>query len=163
MSDPVALFRVLVLLAVANFAPIIATKLLGSRFSTPLDFHQKLRDGNPVFGAGKTIRGLVVSLAATALVAPLLGFPPSAGISLASLSMAGDLTASFIKRRLGLKAHAQAFGLDQIPEALLPLVFLRDRLGLDGIDIVTVVAAFIIGEVILSRILFRLGLRETPY
>ena len=41
---------------------------------------------------------------------------------LAAASMAGDLLASFLKRRFGLKVHAQAIGLDQIPEALLPLL-----------------------------------------
>jgi len=30
-----------------------------------------------------------------------------------------------MKRRVGLKVHAQAPGLDQIPEALLPLLVLR--------------------------------------
>ncbi len=49
--------------------------------------------------------------------------------------MLGDLSSSFVKRRLRLKLHAQVFGLDQIPEALLPLLLVQDHLGLSWLDI----------------------------
>ena len=48
-------------------------------------------------------------------------------------AMAGDLVSSFMKRRLRLKSEAQAVGLDQIPEVLLPLLLRKSRLGLSGI------------------------------
>jgi CDP-2,3-bis-(O-geranylgeranyl)-sn-glycerol synthase len=51
--------------------------------------------------------------------------------------------------------------LDQIPEALLPLSVLQDRLSV--IDITLIVGVFTAGVVILSRVLFRLGIRKTPY
>lgn len=163
MSDPFLLLRVLILLSAANGAPVIAKKVLGNRFGTPIDLGYRLPDGNAVFGPGKTIRGFLVAVTATMLAASVLEFPVLIGLALGATSMLGDLISSFIKRRLGLRPHAQAFGLDQIPEALLPLLVLQGRLGLSTIDIAIIVSVFTAGEVILSRLLFRLGIRETPY
>jgi CDP-2,3-bis-(O-geranylgeranyl)-sn-glycerol synthase len=70
---------------------------------------------------------------------------------------------SFLKRRRGLELHAQAFGLDQIPEALIPLLLLRTTLGLSTMDIAVTVVAFIILELVLSRLLFMLNIRDRPY
>ncbi|MNL55955.1 hypothetical protein D3C87_1794080 [compost metagenome] len=137
--------------------------MLGNRFDTPIDLGYKLPDGNPVLGPGKTIRGLLVAVIATMLAASVLEIPVSIGLALGATSMLGDLISSFIKRRLGLKPHAQAFGLDQIPEALLPLLVLQGALELSAIDITVIVGVFTAGEVMLSRLLFRLGIRETPY
>ncbi|UHC17593.1 CDP-archaeol synthase [Methylobacterium currus] len=163
MRDPAGLARPLVLLAVANYAPILARTLLGDRFATPIDLDRTLGDGRPVFGRGKTFRGLAASCAATTLVAPALRLAPATGLALAAASLTGDLASSFAKRRLGLPAHAQAFGLDQVPEALLPLLVLRRRLALGPADIAATVALFTVGEVVLARLFHRLGLRDRPY
>jgi hypothetical protein len=163
VTDPVALFRVLLLLGVANGAPVFATKLLGKRYSAPLDFGYTFPDGRALLGPGKTIRGILVALVATAAAGVVLGFTWRLGAALAAASMAGDLISSFTKRRLGLASHAQAFGLDQLPEALLPLVLLQHRLGLSWLDIAVVTASFVAGEIVLSRVLFRLGVRDRPY
>jgi hypothetical protein len=155
--------QVLVLLGIANGTPIFATRLFGKRFSAPLDGALKLADGRPLFGPSKTVRGLVLSLVCTTLAALLLDFEWITGAGLAAASMLGDLLSSFIKRRLGLRAHSQAFGLDQIPESLLPLLLLREHLGLGYADIALIVAAFIVLELILSRLLYTLHIRDRPY
>jgi hypothetical protein len=155
--------QVLVLLGVANGTPIFATRLFGKRMSAPLDGALKLPDGRPLFGPSKTLRGLVLALVCTTLAALLLDFEWITGAGLAAASMLGDLLSSFIKRRLGLRTHSQAFGLDQIPESLLPLLLLREHLGLGYADIALTVAAFIVLELILSRLLFRLHIRDRPY
>jgi CDP-2,3-bis-(O-geranylgeranyl)-sn-glycerol synthase len=157
------LTKILVLLGVANGTPIIARKLLGERFAQPLDGGLSWLDGRPLFGASKTIRGLVLSIVCAALAAPVLGIAPVLGAGLASASMLGDLASSFVKRRLGLRPHSQAPGLDQIPESLLPLWLLRQPLGLGWVDIAVLVLLFIGFEVVLSRILFRLSIRDRPY
>jgi CDP-2,3-bis-(O-geranylgeranyl)-sn-glycerol synthase len=54
-------------------------------------------------------------------------------------------------------------GLDQIPELLFPLLACRQALSLTGLDIVTGTAIFFVGEVVLSRILFKLHVRDRPY
>ena len=59
--------------------------------------------------------------------------------------------------------HAQAAGLDQVPEALLPLLLFRARLGLGATEVAVLVAAFVLLEVVLSRLLFRLRIRDRPY
>lgn len=163
MIDGGELARILVLLGIANGTPIFAKKLLGDHFSMPLDGGLSLSDGKPLFGASKTIRGVVVSLCCAALVSPLLGFDWILGASFAAASLAGDLVSSFVKRRLGMHVHAQAFGLDQIPESLLPLLLFRHRLDVSALEIAITVSVFVMLEIALSRLLFKLGIRDRPY
>ena len=80
-----------------------------------------------------------------------------------SFAMAGGLFSSFCKRRLGLPSSSRASGLDQVPESLLPLLACRDLLGLTGGYIVAGVVMFVIGEIVLSRLLYSLRLRDRPY
>jgi len=155
--------RVLLLLGIANGTPIFARKLFGNRFATPLDGGLKFFDGRPLLGASKTLRGLLLALACTTLAAPLLGFDWIIGAGLAGASMLGDLLSSFIKRRLARPLHSRAPALDQIPESLLPLLLLRPQLGLNGGEIMFTVLFFIALELVLSRLLYRLRIREQPY
>jgi hypothetical protein len=116
-----------------------------------------------LFGESKTLRGILTSVVATATVAPLVGFSWITGAGLASAAMLGDLFSSFTKRRLNRPPHSQALGLDQIPESLLPLLLLHQALGLNLLDMLGIVATFIILELWLSRLLFRLHIRDRPY
>jgi CDP-2,3-bis-(O-geranylgeranyl)-sn-glycerol synthase len=50
-----------------------------------------------------------------------------------------------------------------VPEVLLPLFAVSGRLGLGMLDIVMGVAAFWIGELLISRVLFTLKIRDRPY
>jgi hypothetical protein len=163
MTDWMLSLQVLLLLGVSNGAPIIAKKLLEDRLGSPLDCGLILPDGEPLFGAAKTVRGVILSVVCTAGTAILLHMEWSTGAKLAALSMLGDLFSSLIKRRLHLKPHAQAFGLDQIPEALLPLLALRAQFNLTSIDIAVLLIAFIVLELVLSRLLFWLKIRDRPY
>jgi CDP-2,3-bis-(O-geranylgeranyl)-sn-glycerol synthase len=161
--DILRLGAILVLLGIANGTPIFAKRLLGNRWAAALDGGWKFFDARPLFGPAKTIRGLVLSVTATALAAPLLGLDWVLGAGLAAASMLGDLLSSFVKRRLALKPHSRALGLDQIPESLLPLVLLRDTLSLTWPDMLAIVTAFFVLELLLSRLLFRLHVRDQPY
>ena len=155
--------QLLVLLGVANGAPILAKKLLQDRFSMPVDSGLTLPDGEPLFGASKTARGVILSIVCTTGAAILLRMDWSIGATMAGTSMLGDLFSSFIKRRLHLPPHDQAFGLDQVPEALLPLLAVKVQFDLTSGDIGVLVIAFIVLELVLSRILFRLKIRDRPY
>jgi CDP-2,3-bis-(O-geranylgeranyl)-sn-glycerol synthase len=93
----------------------------------------------------------------------LLGLTLKIGFVVATTAMAGDLLSSFLKRRLGLQPSSQAVGLDQIPESLFPLLACRQALSLTVLDIVFGTAIFFLGEVLLSRVLFRLHVRDRPY
>jgi CDP-2,3-bis-(O-geranylgeranyl)-sn-glycerol synthase len=155
--------RLLLLLGVANGSPILLKWLVNDRWPAPIDGGRRLRDGYPLFGESKTWRGLAIALLATPLAATLLQIGALTGLAIAASAMAGDLLSSFIKRRRGLAPHARAPLLDPIPESLLPLLVLTPALGLSIADIAIVVAAFVVLELALSRVLFQLKIRDRPY
>jgi CDP-diglyceride synthetase len=157
------ILQVLVLLTFANGTPIVAKKIFVSRFALPLDAGIIFFDGRPVFGASKTMRGIVVSILITTAIAPFIGLDLTIGAIVASSAMAGDLFSSFVKRRLNFPPSSQALGLDQVPESLFPMLACRDALSLTIADIALGVGIFFIGELILSRLLFRAHLRDEPY
>jgi len=155
--------KLLLLLLAANGSPILLKRLFGDSASVPLDFGYRFMDGRPLLGPSKTVRGFVIGIAAATAIAPLLGFDWRTGAAFGLLSMAGDLSSSFIKRRLNIRPSSMSVGLDQIPEALLPLWVLRDTLGLDEPQVLTLVALFTIGALLLSRLMYRMGVRDQPY
>ncbi|WP_342238559.1 CDP-archaeol synthase [Inquilinus sp. OTU3971] len=157
------ILRALALLAAANGAPVLARKIFGGRWSWPLDFGVCFFDGRPLLGRTKTIRGIAASMLTTALVAVFMGLDWTTGGLFGLAAMAGDLLSSFAKRRLALPSSSQAPGLDQVPESLIPLVAFCSSLGLSIIDVVVATLLFWVGELILSRQLYRLGLRDRPY
>jgi hypothetical protein len=163
MTNPLLVLQVLVLLGVANGVPVVTTKLCKNWLTAPLDGGLQFFDGRPLFGASKSLRGIAASITITSLVGAIFGFEWSLGAALAGLSMLGDLGSSFVKRRMGLEVHAQALALDQIPEALLPLLVLQTSFGLAWGDIFFLVLAFVVLGLWLSRVLYKFGIRDQPY
>lgn len=118
---------------VANAMPVV---LGGGR---PLDFGKKMRDGKPVFGSHKTIRGFVVGVVsgtltglAQLLVMPylapadfvlpfqfsfLLGFVISLG------ALTGDLVHSFVKRRMNIVEGGSLPVVDQLDFVIGAVLF----------------------------------------
>ena len=160
---PLTIAQVVMLLAIANGAPLVAKKVLGDRLSCPLDGGVTFVDGRPLFGTSKTVRGVVLAILLSALAAPMIGLSWRLGAVIGSAAMAGDLFSSYVKRRLGLAPSSRATGLDQIPESLLPLLVCRGALTLSGPDIAICVAIFFVGEGSLSRLLYKAHIREQPY
>lgn len=156
-------FQLLLLLAVANNAPIATKRLLGNRWSRPLDGGIRLRDGRPLLGPSKTVRGVVASVAACVLCAWLFGLAPEVGAIIGAVAMAGDALSSFVKRRLAVEPSGQAFGIDQIPESLLPLLAVQCLLTLSFLQVAAITAAFVLLEVPLARLAHRIGFRDRPY
>lgn len=161
--QPALVLQLLILLALANGTPVLAKKILGARLALALDGGGKFVDGQPVLGASKTIRGILLAILVTAAGAAVIGFGWKLGALVGVVAMAGDLFSSFLKRRLRLPAASRATGLDQVPESLFPLLVCRRMLSLTIWDIVVAVAVFFIAEVFLSRLLYRLRLRDQPY
>jgi CDP-2,3-bis-(O-geranylgeranyl)-sn-glycerol synthase len=157
------IIKLLVLLAVSNAAPVFARKLFEDRFSWPVDAGLRFFDGQPLFGTSKTIRGIVFSIVFTAIGAWLMGLGWEIGVVIGAVSMAGDLFSSFTKRRLKMPASSRATGLDQVPEALFPLLACQQALGLGVTDILAVVALFFAGSLILSPLFHKLNIRKRPY
>ncbi|MDA9411044.1 MULTISPECIES: CDP-archaeol synthase [unclassified Bradyrhizobium] len=157
------IFKLLILLAVANGVPVLAKRLFGSRLSCALDGGVRFIDGSPLFGPSKTWRGLLLSIVVTTAMSPFLGLDFASAFLVGLGAMVGDLLSSFTKRRLGIKPSGKATGLDQVPEALLPALMCWKRLSLSVTDVVVLVAVFFVGEIVLSRLMFRLHVRDRPY
>jgi hypothetical protein len=155
--------RLLLLVMLANGMPVIAKKILGDRFSFVLDRGTKYFDGRSLFGPSKTIRGILLSILITTAGGYLLRLGSKTGAFVGAAAMAGDLFSSFVKRRMRLPASSRATGLDQLPESLLPLLVCRRALSLTAAETALAVLGFFVGEILISRILYRLGLRDRPY
>ena len=155
--------KLLLLVGTANGAPLVAKWFLGSRFVFPLDFRVRFLDGEPLLGPSKTFRGVVLSLLASSLTAPLFDISWHIGLLLGALAMLGDLTSSFLKRRLRLTSSSMAIGLDQIPESLFPMMATVPLLGCSLADLAIVTACFFAAELLLSQLLYRVDLRDEPY
>jgi CDP-2,3-bis-(O-geranylgeranyl)-sn-glycerol synthase len=160
---PLAILQSLVLLTVANGTPVIAKKVLGRRFAWPLDGGVTFFDRRPLFGSSKTVRGILLSILCTTASAPLVGLDARIGALMAATAMAGDLFSSFLKRRMSRPPSSRAPGLDQVPESLIPLLACREMLSLTAADIALGVGIFWLGEILLSRLLYKVHLRDEPY
>jgi CDP-2,3-bis-(O-geranylgeranyl)-sn-glycerol synthase len=154
---------ILLLLSAANTAPLFATRYLGGRWNARIDAGISLADGRPLLGASKTWRGVGASIAGSLVAGRLFGIRPAVALRLSLAAMAGDLIASFAKRRVGIEPHGRSPVLDRLPESLLPLVLMRRRLRLRLDDSLVILLAFGLMEEPLSRLFFALGLRDRPY
>jgi CDP-2,3-bis-(O-geranylgeranyl)-sn-glycerol synthase len=148
--DPIYL-KLLVLIIVANLAPVIGQTLLRNRFAYPLDLGVRFLDGRPLLGSSKTWRGYLCAIPITILCAWAEGLDMATGLVFSLSALVGDSLTSFIKRRLGLVSGAQAPGLDQVLESLLPLLVVQHRFDLALSGILGVVLTFIILDLIFWR------------
>jgi CDP-2,3-bis-(O-geranylgeranyl)-sn-glycerol synthase len=156
-------YQLLLLIIVSNGAPILGKAIFKQRWTYPLDGGRSFTDGRPLLGHSKTWRGVLLAITGAAVMAWLLVLPVHIGIAIGCFVVLGDALSSFIKRRLGLNASSMALGLDQIPEALLPLVALKPYFSLTWLMILETVTGFVILELFLSYILFKLKVRDRPY
>ncbi|MGB5767725.1 MAG: CDP-archaeol synthase [Arenicellales bacterium] len=157
------MFEALILLLVANGTPVLAGKFLDDYAAWPLDANYMMADGKPLLGKSKTLRGILLAVCATAITSEIFGLGWQLGASFGALSMLGDLFSSFSKRRLGMPSGSQAPGLDQVPEALLPLAVCASPLGLQWFQVLITAGLFWLLEVMLSRVLYSLNIRKHPW
>jgi CDP-2,3-bis-(O-geranylgeranyl)-sn-glycerol synthase len=155
--------QLLLLVAAANTAPLVAKRLLHQRWSWPLDGGLRFIDGRPLLGPSKTVRGVLSALLLCVLAAPALGLAPGAGAVVALGAMAGDVLSSFLKRRLAIPSSGKAYGLDQIPEVIVPLLLVRTMVPVPLSIVAAVTLLFLLLEPPLARFWHRLGWRDEPY
>ena len=91
----------------ANAAPVIAGG------GSPLDRGRIWRDGRPLLGGHKTLRGTISGIIVGTAVG-LFQMTPLRGFLLALGTIGGDLIISFLKRRLNLKPGAPFPVADQL-------------------------------------------------
>ena len=155
--------KILILLIVANAAPIFAARWLGDLYACPLDMGKCLPDGQPWFGPSKTGRGIIAAILACVAVGFLLNIHPQISVLLALFAMLGDLTSSFIKRRLHKPSSSRFIGLDQVPESLFPLLVVKEVMAFSMTDIVVMVLLFTLSDLLVSRLLYKWHVRKHPY
>jgi CDP-2,3-bis-(O-geranylgeranyl)-sn-glycerol synthase len=81
---PWLILQLLILLMLANGAPVAGKKLLGQRLAYPLHSGAEFVDGRPLFGRSKTIRGVVLAVLVTMAGAPLVGLEWQIGVLVAA-------------------------------------------------------------------------------
>lgn len=154
----------LLLIGVANSAPILIRQLtLFDKFSYPLDCRARFIDGRRLLGDAKTWRGLIAALILTSICSLLAQTGWLTGFIVGLLAMLGDSLSSFSKRRLGMAPSAMAIGIDQVPESLLPLIYMHYQWQLGWMKVVLLLVIFLMLELSLSRVLYRLHIRKHPY
>jgi hypothetical protein len=80
-----------------------------------------------------------------------------AGFAMAALT--ADALSSAVKRRMKIEPGTESIGLDQLGEALLPLVTFANVLSLDGAEIAVVTVAFCVLDMASARLRHRRWLR----
>ncbi|MFQ6054115.1 MAG: CDP-2,3-bis-(O-geranylgeranyl)-sn-glycerol synthase [Candidatus Bathyarchaeia archaeon] len=91
----------------ANAAPVLCG---GGR---PLDGGRIWRDGRPLLGGHKTVRGTLSGLV-VGVATGFIQLEPLRGLLLAVGAVGGDLLVSFVKRRVGLRPGAPFPVADQL-------------------------------------------------
>src|SRR5882757_7716793 len=124
------------LLITTNSVPWVLGKALGRRGNLALDFGYRAWDGQRIFGSHKTWRGLVGGTLACGCVAEIIGHGFGLGVDFGAVSLAGDAFSSAVKRRLRQEPGRQIPALDQLAEALLPLLFFAPALELSALGTV---------------------------
>ncbi len=155
MTELFDAFRALMMLSAANATPILVARLAQGRFATPLDFGCTLADGERLLGSHKTWRGFLSGVAACAAVGMLFGVSLKVGAAFGCVSLLGDALSSAVKRRLHAKPGTEYVGLDQIGEALLPLILFAKLLSLNLADVLAVAFAFTVLDLATERIRHR--------
>jgi len=155
-------FRVVLFLFWVNSLPPIVAMIFGDRYAYAVDGGKLWMDGRPLFGKHKTFRGIAAGIIGGILVFPLLGETLWVAACVALLAMTGDLVSSFIKRRVALQSGAEVAVLDQIFEALFPLLFLNRHMVLDLRQNILIILLFIITAYWSSRLWLHLTVRPLP-
>jgi CDP-2,3-bis-(O-geranylgeranyl)-sn-glycerol synthase len=105
----------------ANATPVIAGG------GAPMDFGKNFFDGKRIFGTNKTYRGfffgLAVGITVGMLEVVLFDYPLPFSILTPLGALLGDLTAAFLKRRLGIAPGGLLPIVDQVDFVVGALVF----------------------------------------
>lgn len=157
MEIEIGALHALALLIAANATPVVVAKIARGRAGAPLDFGYVLADGERLFGSHKTWRGLASAIVAATIAATLMRLPSWVGAAFAVTSLIADALSSAVKRRMKLRPGTECLGLDQLGEAVLPLLLFSRPLSLNAAEILLVTVAFVVLDVAVA------GLRQRPW
>lgn len=142
---------------VANAAPV----LFGG--GAPLDGGRIWRDGRPLLGSHKTVRGLVSSLLLGSTVG-VIQMQPLRGLLMTIGAVLGDLSVSFLKRRAGLRPGAPLPIADQL-SFIASAVFLSHLVPppLEVERVVTILVLTVPIHLVANVFAWLLGLKKEPW
>lgn len=149
------------LLLVNGLPPLIALPAKGL-FAQPVDCGMNWLDGKRIFGSNKTIRGVLIGIIGGTMLFPLLGQPVQTACTAAMLAMLGDLSSSFIKRRMALPSGSEVAFLDQLFEALFPILYLASAVPFGFLKAAIILVLFITVAYVSSRIWSIMTVPEIP-
>jgi CDP-2,3-bis-(O-geranylgeranyl)-sn-glycerol synthase len=155
LIDFTAAARAFLMIAAASSVPWAVGRVCGNRWAWPLDCDLTLWDGERLFGAHKTWRGLVAGIVASTVVGWALGPGWLVGCGVGALALAGDTLSSAVKRRMNRRPGAEIPGLDQVPEALLPLWLFRGPLGISTTTALVLTLVFTILDLLFTPLRHR--------
>jgi len=145
----------------ANAVPVLAGGGLA------MDFGKNFFDGKRVFGNNKTFRGfffgLAVGVAIGSVECMLFGYPLLFILLTPLGALLGDLTAAFMKRRLGIAPGGMFPIVDQVDFVVGAIVF---ALPLGMVNWELVVAALIITppiHLLTNIVAYKLKLKKNPW
>jgi CDP-2,3-bis-(O-geranylgeranyl)-sn-glycerol synthase len=166
----------------ANAGPVFANRIPGlNRWKTPMDFGKTYR-GQRIFGANKTVRGLVVGIVLATLMIALqkhlftrnlwvlehsaLDYRAASVWLLGPLfgagALIGDAVESFFKRRRGILPGHTWFPFDQLDYIIGGLLFVapiaKPSLGL----VIAVMGVYFTLHLITVYVGYRTGFRDKP-
>jgi len=142
---------------------------------TRIDLGLNWLDGRPLFGAGKTVRGTLGGILTGTLIAFLLNqlFPIytawltedylALGFLLSAGAMAGDIVASFFKRRNDLKVGDPVLFLDQL-DFVFGAMILGSLVYVPGFyEIIVICLATLFVHRISNWIAYKAKLKHVPW
>jgi len=160
----------------ANAAPI----LFGG--GPPIDRGRSFIDGRPILGPNKTFRGLVSGLILGSCVGlaeygffngllvaygffsePLIPHSSSLGLLLSAGALVGDMTGSFLKRRLGMEPGRALPIVDQISFAVLAMAFAAITYPVSFELFISVMLVTIPIHLATNMVAFLSGLKKNPW
>jgi len=152
---------------IANGAPVVGSRFYGR--GHPIDFGITLPDGRRMLGNGKTWEGLLTGIMAGTLFGFIESIILGRSVIAASLissagALLGDITGSFIKRRIGLERGEPMPLLDQLDFYLgaLALLYL-DGYRFEPLSVIVMMLIIMVLHISTNRIAYLLGLKSVPW
>jgi CDP-2,3-bis-(O-geranylgeranyl)-sn-glycerol synthase len=147
----------------ANAVPVLAGGGL------PIDLGRELRDGKPIFGKNKTLKGFFAGLAVGTFVglveSVVFNYPVLFGLVTTLGALVGDLTGAFLKRRLDIPPGGLLPVVDQLDFIVGALAFSLPSFS-SMLSWELAVTALIITPPIhflMNYAAYKLGLKKNPW
>ena len=144
--------NIMVILIVANSAPLLSGVLFPKSLCWPLDNGRRLADGRPLLGEHKTLLGLLSGIGVAGIFSLIIGLPLTLGLLIGMASLLGDLLTSFLKRRFGLVEGETAYLFDHLLEGALPLFLCKHLFSIPWSLVLVLLGLFIACGLLGSKI-----------